>query len=315
MTLLAACTIQAVHGRVLHPLVLFSVKDVPTYRLFVGDFQSDLANQGLAYAEIVCAPRRVGTPLAKQDATRLGQSSVIVTVGAENLARAIALRLHVPILATYVTHHAYQKLIQHAPARSEVTALYLDQPVTRFLSLARALIPNLHAISTVLSRNEKWRKLSIVQTTKKLGYAAHIIVVPNRLHAVFSAFRFVLPGTDVLIEFPDDQVYNAVTLPTILLRTVHYGVPIIGYAPAYVHAGALAAVYSSPSEFAEQALNTVTRIRESHATLPRPAYPVQFKVLINPSIANTLGITLPSTHEILKRMHAPIPPARSYPRS
>ncbi|EQD36902.1 hypothetical protein B2A_11980, partial [mine drainage metagenome] len=279
------------------------------------DLKTGLAQQGAPPADIVYSAR--GAQIAFGNRTRhvLKQARLIVVVGPENLARVLHLHLRPPILALYVTRHAFRRLLRHTSPVRRLTAIYLNQPLTRFLSLAQALIPRLHAISTVISQDQRWRKAAIDRIVREFGYAAHIIIVPDRLHAIFSAFRFVLPGTDVLIEFPDATIYNAVTLPTILLRTIRYGVPIISYAPAYVQAGALAALYSTPAEFAAQALGLIAKLHSSRRSLPKPVYPAQFRLLLNPDIADTLGLALPHTSEILKRMQEPLSVPRLNPHA
>ncbi|MHB1543665.1 MAG: hypothetical protein ACYCS1_06805 [Gammaproteobacteria bacterium] len=314
LALVAMGTAAPIDGQILHPWVLVTTKRLSAYRRFTHDLATGLAHEGAVPADIIYPAKK--TPIAFGDETKrvLEEARLLVVVGPDNLARVLHLHLRVPTLAIYVTHHAFQRLTEHASPTAQVTAIYLNQPLTRFLSLARVLIPRLHAISTVLSKNQGWRKPGIQRVSSSLGYAAHIIIVPNRLHAIFSAFRFVLPGTDVLIEFPDATIYNAVTLPTILLRTIRYGVPIISYAPAYVQAGALAAVYSTPAEFAKQTLYILAGLKNPHFFLPKPTYPAQFRLLLNPDVADTLGIALPQTSEILKRMHKPVLASRSNPR-
>ncbi len=315
LALLLLGTPPRIDGQPLGPLVLVSSRRLAAYRHYTRDLATGLAQAGIHPVDIVYLHDASRTGSGARNPQIPDQTRLVVVVGPGNLDRALRLNLEDPILCVYVTRHDFQRAKRKLVPTKRLSAIYLNQPLGRFLSLAKALVPGLHAISTVLSKGQSWRKPRIQQAARRLGDAAHIIIVPDRLHAIFSAFRFVLPGTDALIEFPDETVYNAVTLPTILLRTIHYGVPIISYAPAYVQAGALAAVYTTPAEFSGQTLAWIRHLSAAPASLPRPAYPSRFKLFLNRNIARTLGITLPPIHEILERLRAhpsslhPHPPA------
>jgi ABC-type uncharacterized transport system substrate-binding protein len=286
-------------------LTLIERAGQPVYQAFGRDLKAALSRRGVTRIEIF--KRQSGTRMDPLEIGRLDRSVLIVTVGPGSLAWLLAQHPTTPVLALYVTRETFRRLTRSVHA--SVTAIYLNQPFGRFLDLAVTLIPRLHAISAVLSQNQKWRRRSIERIAHAHGYTAHVIVTPPEPRAIFSAFRFALPGTDALIELPDATVYNALTLPEIFLRAFRYGVPVIGYAPEYVHDGALAGLYSTPDQFSRQALPIVLAAASHRLSrLPAPAYPRRFTVLLNRSVAGTLGIPLPSLSQILKALHRHVRP-------
>lgn len=289
----------------IHPLVLVTSDRQPSYRHFTRDFETDLAHRGLPPAQILVVHGAKSLAQGGPGWTALEAARLVIVMGPGNLIRVLTGNHPTPVLCLYVTRHDFHHLARHVSTTQPPTAIYLNQPLTRIFALARALIPHLHVVSTVLSTDQGWRKPRIRHLARTLGYVAHILVVPDRLHAIFSAFRFVLPGTNVLIEFPDATVFNAATLPIILMRTIRYGVPIISYAPAYVQTGAVAALYSTPAQLARQTLHLVTALGGLHGKLPPPAYPTHFKLLLNPAVAKVLGIHLPPASVIRSRMRDP----------
>ncbi len=302
---LVAAPVHGARPPALRLLTIIERAGQPLYRAFSRDLSAALTHRGIANVRIL--DWEPGQLPNRQMAHRLDRSAFIVTVGPRSLAWRLAQNLVTPTLATYVTREDFHRLTG-SPHRF-VTAIYLNQPFERFLALARILIPRLHAISAVLSLDQKWRRPLIERVAHAHGYAAHIVVTPVDPRAIFSAFRFALPGTDALIELPDTTVYNPFTLPEIFLRAFRYGVPMIGYAPESVHDGALAGLYSTPSQFSRQALPIVlSAVAGGRVQLPAPAYPRLFKVLLNRTVAGTLGIPLPDLPRVLMEMHRRHPP-------
>ena len=281
-------------------LILIERVGQPVYEAFTRDLETALSRRGIAGIRIL--KRGPGLRTDPWMISRLDRSVLIVTVGPGSLAWLLARNPTAPVLAMYVTRDTFHRLTgsAHAP----VTAIYLNQPFGRFLDLAGILIPRLRAISAVLSENQQWRRRIIERIAHAHGYTAHVIVTPPNPRDILSAFRFALPGTDALIELPDASVYNSLTLPEIFLRAFRYGVPVIGYAPEYVHDGALAGLYSTPDQFSRQALPIVlAAATHTLSRLPAPSYPRRFTVLLNRSIAGTMGIPLPGLSWILKALH------------
>ena len=107
----------------------------------------------------------------------------------------------------------------------------------------------------------------------------------------------------MLLTIPDATIYNALSMRNVLLTTYHFKVPVIGISPAYVRAGALCAVYSSPAQIAVQAAKIATRFSEN-GVLPQSQFPIDFNVSINLQVARSLGIQLQEDTVIVKEIKA-----------
>ncbi len=109
---------------------------------------------------------------------------------------------------------------------------------------------------------------------------------------------WILEGADALLVVADEQIYNARTIHHILLATYHRRIPVLGLSPAYVEAGTVLALYTTPPEqFARQAAATVLETLAAPKTdtrrLPPRQYPRYFTVGINERVAASLGWRLP----------------------
>ena len=90
---------------------------------------------------------------------------------------------------------------------------------------------------------------------------------------------------------PDPTVYHAATLQNILLTTYRARVPLVAFSAAYVRAGAVLAVYSTPAQVARRAAEMVKSWQAGRG-LPPPQMPREFAVAANAKVAASLGLML-----------------------
>nr|HPR06509.1 ABC transporter substrate binding protein [Denitromonas sp.] len=77
-----------------------------------------------------------------------------------------------------------------------------------------------------------------------------------------------------------------------LLTAYRHRSPVIGFSPAYVRAGAVMAVYSSPEQMGQQAAEMAVQSLLGNP-LPEARHPAYFSVSVNPHVARSLSIDLP----------------------
>jgi ABC-type uncharacterized transport system substrate-binding protein len=103
-------------------------------------------------------------------------------------------------------------------------------------------------------------------------------------------------------------VYDSVALnPNIskwlLYLAYQHRVPVIGFSRAYVDAGALAAVYSTPEQIGRQAAEIVYDYIEGNSgSLPLQIYPKYFSLGLNRSVARSIGLSLPDEDLLLQQL-------------
>ena len=166
------------------------------------------------------------------------------------------------------------------------------------MQLIRLALPKSRNLGTVygpLSR-ENEKRLTAAADGEQLSLYAEAIQSEQEL---FGALTRVLGESDVLLALPDPTVFNEHTTQNILLETYRRQKPMVGYSHAYVVAGALAAVYSTPRQIGRQVGDEILRLRQRGGTaLPPPHYPRYFTVEVNTRVARSLGVTLPSTSRL-----------------
>ena len=214
------------------------------------------------------------------------------------------------ILIPRTTSEALVREYEQLPlaARRPLSAVYIDQPFQRQLRLVRLTLPRSRSLGVVygpLSR-ESEKQLKAAAEGEGDRWDLHAVSV-NRENELFSAFTRVLDSSDVLLALPDPLVYNQHTTQNILLETYRQRKPLIGYSHAYVSAGALAAVYSTPRQIGLQVGEHLAELRgKAGASMPSPRYPKYFTVEVNQQVAQSLGLTIAAATELQSKIEEPL---------
>lgn len=275
----------------------------------------------------------VGTPAADE----LMQSSPTLLVAVGTRATQAALRggdARTPVLAVLVPRASFESLVgtRGADARAEgrsadgradargaeardadgrgvdlrgrdarrVSAVYLDQPPQRQLELVRQALPGLARIGVVVGQ-ESARDLDRL---KEAADGRGLRLVSERVASdseLFPALQRVMGESDVFLALPDPRVITPETAQNLLITSYRLRTPVIGYSAAYVRAGALMAVYSTPAQAGAQA-GEIARNLLRGAPLPAPQFPRQFSVSVNRQVARSLALEIDDDQAVRDRI-------------
>jgi len=183
----------------------------------------------------------------------------------------------------------------------KLSAIYLDQPFKRQFELIAAVLPKTSSIGVLYSTPPMdLSTLRMLAKVRKLELNERSPGSASNLHA---ALQEILLSSDVLLALPDTEIYNTSTIRNILLATYRSKVPLIGFSPAYVKAGALCAVFSTPQQIAGQSAAIIREYAETRA-LPAAQYAKEFEVSVNEQVARSLGLIIKSASQVRSEMGA-----------
>lgn len=220
-----------------------------------------------------------------------GEVDLIVAVGMRSATASAGSTI--PVLSVLVPKAGYDRLSKAAGSRA--SAIYLDQPLERQLSFMRAVLPKLKHIGVLYAAAPP--ELS---NLRHLLTGNHLLLheqVVGHGQTLFDALDSVLDESEVLLVLPDSEVFNAGTIRNILLASYRKHVPLIGISPAYVKAGALCAIYSTPAQSAAQTAEIVRQFSLSRQ-LPPSHYPKEFDISINAQVARSLDLPMKDAEEL-----------------
>lgn len=225
---------------------------------------------------------------------------LIVTVGVaaidatlERLSQAGPGWSSVPLLATLVPQTVFDaRLAAGAVGRRPVSAVVLDQPLGRQLALIRRALPDVRRVGVLPGPQTRplLRQLASEATARKLSLVTTDAEIRGQ-EQIFPVLKSVLEDAEVILALPDPLVYNGATLQNILLTTYRSRTPLVAFSPAYVKAGAVLALYSTPTQVARGAAGMV-RQWVAGKGFPPPRAPQEFAVVANAKVAASLGIAL-----------------------
>lgn len=226
---------------------------------------------------------------------------LIVTVGVEALKKAWAKGDPTPIVATLLPKLSYERIIsQTRRGTPKITAIFLDQPPARQALFLRQLLPGQKQAGMLLSSETKH-----LSSQYRHAFANSNLTLESeeseRSETLLPALNALLGRSAFLLAIPDSTIYQRTNIKAILITAFRHQKPVIGYSPAFVNAGALAALHTTPAQIARQ---TADMIVSNGTNLPSPVGPNQFAIAINPTVAQALGLNISDESTIRRAMLA-----------
>lgn len=275
-----------------HILILQSAAGGP-YEKFAQNFSLTLKNADPEIASRV-GVLPSGTDVSSQLAA-LSTADLLVTVGTHATETALRSNTRASILSVMVPRLAAEQLtrLSGSPLH-EISTIYLDQPMSRYFALIRLVLPHADRVGMVLGPVTATETSQLTAEARRSHFVPLFSIVPAADDNPLPSLERLLNDSQVILALPDPLVYNRYTLPPLLLTTFRYRVPMIGFSPALVTAGAVAGVYSTPEQIGQQAAEMIL-----NNELPvHGQYPRYFEVSFNQEVARALDIPLPDRKRV-----------------
>lgn len=272
--------------------------DSAPYRELAEGVASGLRQSGAGEA------RTIGLEaLGRTDASRI---DAVVAVGVKAAQAVAAKEWRVPVINTLIPRVTLDKIAPPSKAKSagrQSTAVYLDQPVARQLDLVRLVLPGKPRVGVILGPDTQDLAESLRAEANARGLEIEIGRV-NSEAEIFPALENIASESDALLVLPDSLVATPQTLHNILFTAYRFRMPVIGFSPAFVRAGALVAVHSTPAQLALQVVDVLRLLDPKAPDLPAPQYPEHFSVTINSHVARSLEIPLDKEETLAAKLQS-----------
>lgn len=217
---------------------------------------------------------------------------LFVALGSDACAVLARSEVRGPVLCTLLPRVSFERVLRDSGRRAggRFSALYLNQPLTRQVDLMRLALPQARRVGVLWGSDSRQQELMLESAAQSRGLK--VIGVSVRPDApVYRELRHILDEADLLLAMADPQIYNSHTIQNILLASFRAQVPMMAFSPAYVRAGALLAVYSTPAQIGRQAGQLARGVIQGQA-LGEPQFPQYFEVGVNEHVARSLGLQL-----------------------
>lgn len=231
-------------------------------------------------------------------------SQLVIALGIKALEDSSKLKLTTPVLGVFTPLPTFKSLLAKSKRMlGNFSAIVLDQPYSRRISLIKTVLPEARNLGVLLGPDSSLDMDDI----RESGENAQLNVLQESIQQqadLIPHLTTLLEISDALMAVPDSLVYTRETVQPILLTSYRHQKPVFGFSQSYVRAGALAAVYSSSKQLAKQAAEISIQSQQMPSTLPPPQVPKYFSVALNYQVARSLNIHITDENSINKKILA-----------
>jgi ABC-type uncharacterized transport system substrate-binding protein len=229
----------------------------------------------------------------------------LISIGSMAAQKLSEKSLAAPILYSLLPYSRYHGLELVSDSQQQAcrkaSGLYLDQPVTRQLRLAQLLFPQHRKLGTILGPTSSQRFSSERESERALE-KIRVLELHESRDLPWSV-KQLSREVDAILAINDPLVLNPGSAKWLLYISYQLQKPLIAFTQSYVNAGASAAVYSTPNQYAQQALQDINPwLRGEKICLLAPHYSDFFSVAINPGVSQSLGAITISEEKALARL-------------
>ena len=244
--------------------------------------------------------RILSTSHAQFDDGKIDRNTLVVAIGNENI-----------VTANKKFPDNDKLLLSTRPAEERTVStgyrsslLYITQPVCRQVEFVKALNPEWKTIGVIVNDNPAQNKTDIVSCAKANSLTANIATIESS-GQLTSLLKELLASSDLLLALPDSSIYNSKTVKNILLTSYRLRKPVIGFSKNFSKAGALASIYSTPTQIAETATSIISDYITSGNRFSRKEnYPDDFEININRQVFRALDMDLPDIEKLKDEIDA-----------
>jgi ABC-type uncharacterized transport system substrate-binding protein len=216
---------------------------------------------------------------------------LFITLGSQATAALLDEKVSVPVLAALIPRQSFERILRQTGRKlsSQLTAIYLDQPLTRQLALIRAALPYAKRVGVLWGPESK----ASAQQLRALADASGLQLVEaefNAGSAGFADLRHLLTASDVFLALADPTVFNSISIQNLLLSTFRADVPMIAFSPSYVRAGAWLSLQVTPNQVGLQLAPLVQEVLKGGALPDHGLESNDFEVSVNEHVGRSLNL-------------------------
>jgi ABC-type uncharacterized transport system substrate-binding protein len=228
------------------------------------------------------------------------KKTVYIAVGPSALRSLLAHDLDGAIISVFTSSQAYRTILESVSEsrRISVTAIYAESSPADQLQLISLLYKRRVGVAVLVSEKNAYLLPALQQGAARanLELIAEPVSSEDNLNRVLDR----VARAPVLLAVPDNAIYNAENIRTILVTTYRRNQAVVGFSSALVRAGALASTYSSIGDVIAQVDELIADFAAS-GRLPEPQFPKYFSVVVNDNVSRSLNLVVDDSVRTLSR--------------
>ena len=267
-------------------LVILSASDAPAYSRAAARLSQRLQLQGQTTSNSYVLSREQINPELHQALTH---AQHIVAIGSKACDYAAKHSTSSAVSCGFITSNSFEAIREQVPGRSNLTALYIDQPLQRLLNLASLIGHGQEPYRVGLLSSNTQSNRSVIADSEANNSDLEIRSVELQLED--NPVKVIEPlifNSDVLIVQPSAKLFNRLVAKLILQLSLRYKVPVIGFSQKYSEAGALVSLYASPEDIGEDLAEYLIHSTEEKQKSHTLRHGRHFSVSVNSNVARKL---------------------------
>lgn len=227
-------------------------------------------------------------------------SDLTVAIGTRALETALA-QPGRPVLSLLVPQLTYERL---ASGHQQVSALYLDQPLTRQLQLLGLALPGLRKAGVPLGPTSRGLQAPLQSAAKSAGIRVGSALIDQGSN-LYTVLTELADDSQAFVLLPDPVVAQRNALQNFFLHTYRLKKPVLAYSAPLAQSGALLALYATPAQLGEEAAGWIMESWRGGAFNLGPSrHPKRFTIAINRTVARSLEIPLAGEDVLTRQLEA-----------
>jgi putative ABC transport system substrate-binding protein len=279
------------HSARAEDVVIVLSGDASPYAQAENGFRTKFADQNSSMRSI-----QLSDVMSKGIEQAIGKSPIaVIAIGTP---AAVYLHDHlpqpIPLVYCMVANPAHAGLTEGRPA----AGVTIDVPIAPQMSLIAEADPKVRSLGMLYrsSAPDAKEQVKRVEDALPSGWKLEAIAVEDYGSIADAIDALTGRHVDVIWTNLESGVYETATVRTLLLAGLRENLPVFGFSPAFVRAGALVGIGVDPAAQGQQAAELAIRLLKNpaDAAMQRMEAPQQFQIAVNLIVAEKLGVQIPS---------------------
>ncbi len=211
---------------------------------------------------------------------------VIIAIGSDATRLVESERLAVPAV--------YAMVLRRRPewdgkGAKGTVIIQLEVSLPGLVARMKALFPGKTRLGVIL--NPRWggmNRAELEAQGQALGFAVRVVECDGAANLA-PALASLRNQVDFVWCLPDGTLYNNATVKPLILASLEYRLPLIGFSESFARAGAAIGIYPDFRDVGMQAGEAARQILEGQM-VPGPEGPRRLKIAVNQSVLRLLGL-------------------------
>jgi len=239
-------------------IIIISSSGAPVYERTVNTIDTQLRDRGLS-SRYRLQRLRLDRGIDLEALELMQSPALIITVGSAAAAFTLEHFPERPVICSFITRSAFASISERVfPTSNSVTALYIDQPITRLLKLASLLRAEQSPYKISMLSQQSMAQLGLANEGEAILNDSHISsLMLSKDDNPIKKLEPLMKNSDVFIVRPNTNLFNRLVAKLVLQLSMRYKTPVIGFSKKYADAGAMLSLYASPEDIGRDAAKLI----------------------------------------------------------